>query len=228
MSSILDAFVLAVKDIFTGDPEVWNITARSLEISCSSTFFGALIFVPLGCLIHFNEFRGKRLLVNIIQTFYSLPTVFVGLVVFLVIRNVGPLGFLDLLFTPVAIVIGEVVLIGPIVTGLTISALRGVGPEIRDTAVSLGATRLQTVRTMLIEAKFGTLTAVLVGFGRAISEVGLALIVGGNIAGYTRTLPTGISLYANQGQVAKALALGIILITLALIVSVMVNRLQQR
>ena len=92
MSSIVDAFALAVKLIFTGDPEVLSITARTLEISCSSTFFGALIFVPLGCLIHFNEFRGKRLLVNIIQTFYSLPTVFVGIVVYLVVRNVGPLG----------------------------------------------------------------------------------------------------------------------------------------
>jgi tungstate transport system permease protein len=228
MSSIVDAFALAVKMIFTGDPEVLSITARTLEISCSSTFFGALIFVPLGCLIHFNEFRGKRLLVNIIQTFYSLPTVFVGIVVYLVVRNVGPLGSLDLLFTPAAIVIGEVVLIGPIVTGLTISALRGVGPEIRDTAVSLGATRFQTVRAMLIESKFATLTAVLVGFGRAISEVGLALIVGGNIARYTRTLATGTSLYANQGEVERALALGIILIALALIVSILVNRLQQR
>jgi len=228
MSEIANAFVTALRLIFTGDSEVLAITARTLEISCSSTFFAALIFVPLGCLIHFHSFRGKRLLINIIQAFYSLPTVFVGLLVFITFSRAGPLGGFGILFTPQVMVIGQVVLLSPIVTGLTISALSGVAPEIKDTAVSLGASRFQTVRTILIEARYATLTAVLVGFGRAISEVGLALMVGGNIRGFTRTLTTAMSLETQRGNIELSMALGLILITLALVVSVLVNRLQQR
>lgn len=205
-----------------------EITATTLAISGTSTFLAALIFVPLGCLIHFHDFRGKRLLVTIIQTFYSLPTVFVGLLAFMAFSKEGPLGIFGILFTPQVMVIGQVFLIGPIVTGLTISALSGVGPEIKDTAVSLGASRFQTIRTILMEARYATLTAVLVGFGRAISEVGLAIMVGGNIEGYTRVLSTAIALETTQGNIGLPLALGMILISLALVVSVLVNRLQQR
>lgn len=205
-----------------------EITATTLAISVTSTFLAALIFVPLGCLIHFHDFRGKRLLVNIIQTFYSLPTVFVGLLAFMAFSREGPLGIFGILFTPQVMVIGQVFLIAPIITGLTISALSGVAPEIKDTAVSLGASRFQTIRTILMEARYATLTAVLVGFGRAISEVGLAIMVGGNIEGYTRVLSTAIALETTQGNIGLPLALGMILISLALVVSVLVNRLQQR
>ncbi len=205
-----------------------EITATTLAISGSSTFLAALIFVPLACLIHFHDFRGKRLLVNIIQAFYSLPTVFVGLLAFMAFSKEGPLGISGILFTPQVMVIGQVFLIAPIITGLTISALSGVAPEIKDTAVSLGASRFQTIRTVLMEARYATLTAVLVGFGRAISEVGLAIMVGGNIEGYTRVLSTAIALETTQGNIGLPLALGMILISLALVVSVLVNRLQQR
>lgn len=205
-----------------------EITATTLAISGSSTFLAALIFVPLGCLIHFHDFRGKRLLVTIIQTFYSLPTVFVGLLAFMAFSREGPLGIFGILFTPEVMVIGQVFLIAPIITGLTISALSGVSPEIKDTAVSLGASRFQTIRTILIEARYATLTAVLIGFGRAISEVGLAIMVGGNIEGYTRVLSTAIALKTTQGLIGEPLALGMILISLALTVSILANRLQQR
>ena len=205
-----------------------EITATTLAISVSSTFLAALIFVPLACLIHFHDFRGKRLLVTIIQTFYSLPTVFVGLLAFMAFSKEGLLGIFGILFTPQVMVIGQVFLIAPIITGLTISALSGVAPEIKDTAVSLGASRFQTIRTILMEARYATLTAVLVGFGRAISEVGLAIMVGGNIEGYTRVLSTAIALETTQGNIGLPLALGMILISLALVVSVLVNRLQQR
>ena len=205
-----------------------EITATTLAISGTSTFLAALIFVPLACLIHFHDFRGKRLLVTIIQTFYSLPTVFVGLLAFMAFSKEGPLGIFGILFTPQVMVIGQVFLIAPIITGLTISALSGVAPEIKDTAVSLGASRFQTIRTVLMEARYATLTAVLVGFGRAISEVGLAIMVGGNIEGYTRVLSTAIALETTQGNIGLPLALGMILISLALVVSVLVNRLQQR
>jgi tungstate transport system permease protein len=225
--AIVDAFVLAVKMIFTGDAEVYSITARTLEISLSSTFIGALLFVPLGCLIYFKNFRGKRTLISIIQTCYSLPTVFVGLLVFLVFSRSGPLGFFGIMFTPQVMVIGQVVLISAIVTGLTISALSGVSPAIRETAISLGASRLQSVWTVLKEARFAVLTSIMVGFGRAISEVGLALMVGGNIRGYTRVLTTAISLEAGQGELALSLALGFILVAIALIVTILANRFLQ-
>jgi len=224
MHAIVDAFVLAVKMIFTGDAEVYSITARTLAISGSSTIIGALIFVPLGCLIYFNNFWGKKALISVIQTCYSIPTVFVGLLVYLVFSRSGPLGVFGILFTPQVMVIGQVVLISAIVTGLTISALGGVSPAIRETATSLGASRLQSVWVVVKEARFAVLTAVLVGFGRAISEVGLALMVGGNILGYTRVLTTAISLYTGQGEIALSLALGFILVALALIVTVLANR----
>jgi tungstate transport system permease protein len=180
--------------------------------------------VPLGCLIYFNNFWGKRTLISIIQTCYSLPTVFVGLLVFLVFSRAGPLGLFGIMFTPQVMVIGQVVLISAIVTGLTISALSGVSPAIRETAISLGASRFQSVWAVLKEARFAVLTAVMVGFGRAISEVGLALMVGGNIRGYTRVLTTAISLETGKGEMALALALGFILVALALIVTVLANR----
>jgi tungstate transport system permease protein len=222
--AIADAFVIAIQKIFTGDPEVYSITARTLEISLSSTIIGALLFVPLGCLIYFNNFWGKKALISIIQTCYSLPTVFVGLLVFLTFSNAGPLGIFDIMFTPQVMVIGQAVLISAIVTGLTISALSGVSPVIRETAISLGASRLQSVWVVLKEARFAVLTAVMVGFGRAISEVGLALMVGGNIRGYTRVLTTAISLETSKGDWALSLALGFILVALALIVTVLANR----
>ena len=228
MSELADAFVTALKLIFTGDPEVLAIAGRTLAISCTSTLLAALICVPLCCLIYFNSFRGKRLLTSVIQTFYSLPTVFVVLLVFITLSRAGPLGGLGWLFTPQAIIMGHVILIAPLVTGLTISALSGVSPEIKDTAISLGATRLQTVRTVLVEARYATLTAVMIGFGRAISEVGIAIMVGGNIRGFTRTLTTAMSLETSMGNIELSMALGIILVTLALLASVLVNRLQQR
>jgi len=228
VSELADAFVTALKLIFTGDPEVLAIAGRTLAISFTSTLLAALMCVPLGCLIYFHSFRGKGLLINIIQTFYSLPTVFVGLIVFITLSRAGPLGGLGILFTPQAIVVGHVILIAPLITGLTISALSGVSPDIKDTAVSLGATRFQTVRTILVEARYATLTALMVGFGRAISEVGIAIMVGGNIRGFTRTLTTAMSLETSMGNIEVSMALGIILITLALVASILVNRLQQR
>ena len=228
MSEIADAFVTALKLIFTGDAEVLSITARTMAISGSSTLIGALIFIPLGSLIYFHDFRGKRILVNLIQTLFTLPTVFVGLLVFITFSRAGPLGALGILFTPTAMIIGQAILIAPIITGLTISALSGVSPEIRETAVSLGATRFQTIGMILREARYAVVAALLLGFGRAFSEVGCAIMVGGNIRGFTRVLTTAMALEASEGNIELAMALGIILLALALIVSVLASRLQQR
>ena len=228
MSEIAHAFVTALKLIFTADSEVLAITLRTLGISCSSTLLAALIFIPLGSLIYFYSFTGKRVVVNLVQSLYSLPTVFVGLLVFIMFSTSGPLGHFGILFTPQVMVIGQMVLISPIITGLTMSAMSGVSQEIKDTALSLGATRFQTIGTIIWEARYATITTVLVGFGRAISEVGCALMVGGNIRGATRVLTTAMSLETSLGNIELAMALGIILISVALIVSILANRLQQR
>ncbi|MBA7585648.1 MAG: ABC transporter permease subunit, partial [Dehalococcoidia bacterium] len=152
----------------------------------------------------------------------------VGLFVFVLFSSAGPIGGLDILFTPAVMVVGQVVLISPIMLGLTISALSGVDKSIADTAVSLGASRFQMAAVTIREARFAVLAALIMGFGRAISEVGLSLMVGGNIQGFTRTITTAISLETSKGDLELALALGIILIVIALIINIVLNRIQQR
>ena len=228
MELIVDSLLSALALIVSLDRDVLSITGRTLAIAATSTVIASLIFVPAGSLIHFHSFRGKSMLVNVIQTLFSMPTVFVGLLVFITLSRDGPLGGLGLLFSPAAIVVGHVLLISPIMAGLTISALRGVAPEIRDTAVSLGAGRTQAIVTIVREARYGVSTAVLMGFGRALSEIGLAIMVGGNIRGYTRTLTTAMSLETSIGNFELAMALGIILVSLALTVNILVGRFQHR
>lgn len=205
-----------------------QIAGRSLAIAATSCIIATLIAIPLGSVIQFNSFRGKRLLVNIIQTLYSVPTVVIGLFVFAFLSRAGPLGSLGFLFTPAAIVIGQVLLVLPIMMGLTISALRGVDVTLTDTAISLGASRFQTASLVIKEARFAMLGTVIMGFGRAISEVGISLMVGGNISGVTRTLTTAISLETSKGYIELSLALGMILLFIALVVNIILNRLQQR
>jgi tungstate transport system permease protein len=187
-----------------------------------------VLFVPLGSLIHYFRFPGKGLLITFIRTLYSMPTVFVGLLVFIILSRTGPLGGLEMLFTPQAIVVGEVILIAPILLGLTVSALSAVPAEIADTATSLGATRMQTMAVVLREARYGVATGVFMGFGRAVSEVGIALMVGGNIRGFTRTLTTAMSLETSMGNIEFSMALGLILMALAFTISLVAYRLQQR
>ena len=228
MSDFWQGFVKAFELIVKLDPEVVEITIRTLVISLSSCAVATVVCLPLGSLIHFKQFWGKRLLINLIQTFYSIPTVVVGLVVFILFSRTGPMGVFELMYTPTIMVIGQMILISPIVLGLTISALSGVDRNIIDTACSMGAGSWQIMLLIIREARFAVIAAITLGFGRAISEVGLALMVGGNIRGYTRVLTTAISLETAKGDVELSIALGIILIILALIVNLVLNRLQQR
>ena len=203
-------------------------TWRSLRVSAASTLLATLVCVPLGAFISFRSFRGKRLLMNLIQTFYSLPTVCVGLFVFAFISRSGPFGSLGLLYTPTAMVIAQAVLISPIMIGLTISALSGVDKSIKDTTLSLGASEFQAIWAIIKESRFAVGSALILGFGRAMSEVGAAQIVGGSIDGYTRNLTTAISYEASTGDFSLALALGIILLCVALVIAVLVNFVQQK
>jgi len=228
LSELWEGLVTAVKLIISLDPEVMEIAGRSLAISATSSTIAALICLPLGAVIHFNNFLGKRALINVVQTLFSLPTVAVGLFVFVLFSHAGPLGGLDIMFTPAVMVIGQAILISPVMLGLTISALSGIDKTIADTAVSLGASGFQTAVITLREARFAVLAGLIMGFGRAISEVGLSLMVGGNIAGFTRTITTAISLETSKGDLELSLALGIILIALALVINIVLNRIQQR
>ncbi|MFB3765918.1 MAG: ABC transporter permease [Methanotrichaceae archaeon] len=228
MNEISAGLLRAIELIITLNPEIMSITARSLSISIASIIFGSLICIPLGGLIEFHDFHGKRWLMNIIQTLYSLPTVIVGLLVFLLLTRDGPLGSLNILFTPSGMVLGQTILITPIMIGLTITALRGVDVQIKETAKSLGATPPQIIFTVINEAKHSVVAAVLLGFGRAISEVGVAMMIGGNIRGYTRVLTTSIALETSMGDIELSLALGMILLLLSLVINIVINRIQGR
>jgi len=228
MNEITTGFLKAIELIVTLDPEIVEIASRSLAISLTATLLAALACIPLGGLVHFHDFTGKRILINIIQTLYSLPTVVVGLFVFLLLSRAGPLGVFGLLFTPTGMIIGQMILISPIMIGLTISALSAIGPQIKDTALSLGASHFQAILTIIKEARFAILAAVILGFGRAISEVGVAMMIGGNIRGFTRVLTSAIALETAKGEIEVSIALGIILISLALVVNLALNRVQQR
>ncbi|MFC2065919.1 ABC transporter permease [Chloroflexota bacterium] len=228
MVEIWHGLVRAVELIISLDPEVMEISWRSLRISVTSALLAALVCIPLASLIHFHRFPGKRALINLVQTLFSVPTVAVGLFVFVLFSRAGPLGGLNLLFTPAVMVLGQMLLVTPILLGLTISALSGVDKAIPDTARSLGASGFQTAVVVLREARFAVMAAVIMGFGRAISEVGLAIMVGGNIRGFTRVITTTISLETSKGDLELSIALGIILIFIALVVNMILNRIQQR
>ncbi len=228
MTEIWQGLIKAIELIVSLNPEVMKIAGRSLMISATSVILSSLICLPLGGLIHFYHFPGKRILINIIQTVYSVPTVCIGLLVFVSFSRDGPIGGLGLLFTPTVMVIGQIILITPILLGLTISALSGVDKAIKDTALSLGASDFQAIVVILKEARFAVVAAIIMGFGRAVSELGIALMVGGNIRGFTRVLTAAIALETQKGELELAIALGIILLSLAFIANLVLNRIQQR
>jgi len=228
LTEIWDGLAKAIELLTSLDPEVMQIAGRSLSIAGTSCLLASLICLPLASLIHFRQFRGKRALISTIQTLFAMPTVLIGLFVLVLFSRAGPLGLFRILFTPTAMVIGQVLLISPLLLGFTISALSGVSKEVVDTATSLGASGFQTVWLVLREARYAVLAAVIMGFARAISEVGCALMVGGNIKGATRVITTAIALEASKGDIALAIALGMVLLFLALIINIALNRLQQR
>lgn len=223
MDDIIQGVTAAVNLIVTLNPDVMEIAGLSLYISLTASFLAALISIPLGGLIHFHEFYGKRALIILIQTLYSVPTVVVGLVLYLLLSRSGPLGFLGLLWSPEGMILGQTLLIIPIMLGLVVSALGGVDRNISDTLVALGATEFQKILQIVREARYPILSAVVLGFGRAIAEVGVAMMIGGNILHQTRVLTTTIALQTGIGDFAFSIALGIILLAIALVVVLILN-----
>lgn len=215
MEFISGSFARAFALIASLDPDVISASLTSLKVSGLATAFACLFGIPIGLALATSHFFGRRLIIAVLNTFMALPTVAVGLAIYALISRAGPMGGLGLLFTIPAMVVGEFILILPIVAALTLAAVKGVDARVRPTALALGASRLQTSLATLAEARYGILAAVMAGFGRAIAEVGAAMILGGNIRGFTRTLTTAIALETGKGEFALALALGLILLTLA-------------
>ncbi|MBI5287180.1 MAG: ABC transporter permease, partial [Deltaproteobacteria bacterium] len=212
--------------LFSLDPEVYSIAWVSFKIASTATLFATLIGLPLGFLIGSRTFPCRGILILLLNTLMAIPTVVVGLLVYALVSSQGFLGDLQLLFTPTAIIIGEFFLTLPILINLTLTAVQGVDPRVRETAVTLGAGPLQTAWTILREVRFALVAAVILGFGRAVSEVGVAIMVGGNIKGYTRTLTTAIALETGKGEFGFGLALVFILLVMAFLVNIFFRYLQ--
>jgi tungstate transport system permease protein len=188
----------------------------------------ALLGVPTGLWLGLNRFRGRQILLALLNTLMALPTVVVGLLLFGLLSRQGPLGPLGLLFTPLAMIAGQTVLATPIVANLVLAAVTGADQRIINTALTLGASRFQAAIQLLREIRFGVMAAVIAGFGRVIAEVGVAMMLGGNIRNSTRTMTTAIALETSKGEFAFGLALGVLLLSVALLVNLFLNVLQQR
>jgi tungstate transport system permease protein len=210
------AFGQAISLLLSGDSEVWFITWTSLRFSLSSAVIACVPGIPLGVLIALKRFRGRRALLAVLNTLMALPTVVVGLVVYSLISRSGPLGGLGLLFTPRAVVIGQAILALPIVISMTASGLSSLDPLFPEVLTTLGASRRGIFWMTLREARGAVLSASLAAFGRVVGEVGAAMMLGGNIRGYTRTITTAIALETSKGEFELGLALGIILMITSL------------
>ncbi len=223
---LLDALHNAMRMIFPLDAEVLQYAQRSLGIAAAATLIAAAMGIPLGMLIAERDFRGKRAVVTVLNTLLALPTVVVGLLVYSFFSRSGPLGPLQLLFSVPGIIAGEVLLILPIVTAFTLTAVARTDRDVRKTALAMGAGRRQVLWIVFRESRFGVVAAVIAAFGRVVSEVGLAMILGGNIDGSTRTMTTAILVNIDTGSFALALALGIVLLAISLSINVLLQYFQ--
>ncbi len=208
--------------------DLLHVTVLSIFVSVSATLLASAMAVPLGTVMGLHKFRGREVVKTFTYTLYGFPPVVAGLLIYLLLSQRGPLGSLNLLFTPAAMILAQMVLVFPIITGLTMSSVSQVAGEVKETAMTLGADRWQTAKTVLNEARIGVISAIMVGFGRAIAEVGAVLMVGGNIRWHTRVLTTAIVLETRRGNFEYALVLGAVLLTVALIVFFVLKRYQDK
>lgn len=216
MNSVADAAGQAFGLVAAADPKLVDIVLRSLRVSLSAVLIGCLIGLPLGAVIAVNEFRGRRALIVTLNGLMGLPSVVVGLAVYLLLSRAGPLGAWGILFTPTAMVIAQSILITPTIAALSRQVVSDAWQEYREQLRSLGESKLGAVPTLLWDLRFSLMTIVLAGFGRAASEVGAVMIVGGNIDGVTRVMTTSIALETSKGDLPLALGLGFILLFIVL------------
>jgi tungstate transport system permease protein len=219
---ILGGIVKALQLIASGDPTLYGIVYRSLLFSGIAIILATLWGTPIALLLGLKNFRGKTLVKTIFSSLIGIPTVVLGLVLYLVFSNGGPLGVLGLLYTPGAIILGEAVLVTPILISIMTTAIEAVDPEIMNLAKTLGASESQASIAVLKEAINGVLLSNIASFNRAIAELGVALLVGGNIAGLTDVLTTAISRYTARGELDLAIALGIILMVIVFLINTIV------
>ncbi|HXR52645.1 MAG TPA: ABC transporter permease [Steroidobacteraceae bacterium] len=206
--------------VFSGDPALFAIVRLSLAVSLGATLLAAVVGAPLGAMIALSRFRGRQAIVVALNALMGLPPVVIGLAVYLLLSRSGPLGSLGLLFTPAAMVVTQTILVLPIIAALTRQIVEDLWLEYRDELAAMGVGPLRRVRTLLWDARFSLVTALLAGFGRAAAEVGSIIIVGGNIEGFTRTMTTTIALETSKGNLPLAMGLGMILLCIVLAVNV--------
>ena len=228
MELIGEGLARAFRLVAAGDPEVLGITWLSLQVSAAATGLALLVGMPLGAVLALVRFPGRALVVALVNTGMGLPPVVVGLFVSILLWRSGPLGFLELLYTPAAIVLAQFVIAVPIVTGLTLAAVQQIPERFRLQMLALGASRGQLVWVLVREARLPMLAALMAGFGAVISEVGASLMVGGNIRGQTRVLTTATVLETSKGNFDVAIALSVILLALTFLVNWALTWLQQR
>jgi tungstate transport system permease protein len=228
MDLILEGIKKAFYLLVTFDPEVMGITWLSLEVSGTATLISLVIGVITGTAVALTQFPGKRFVISLINTGMGLPPVVVGLFVTIFLWRNGPLGFLEILYTPTAIIIAQAVIATPIVMGITLASMQQLPKKLRLQILALGATRLQMVWMLVKEARLPLLAAVMAGFGGVISEVGASIMVGGNIKGYSRVLTTATVMETSRGNFDVAIALSIILLLFAFLINLMLTQIQQR
>ncbi|HSQ34440.1 MAG TPA: ABC transporter permease [Candidatus Binatia bacterium] len=226
MDYILDGLKHGLAILLPPDREVLRIVFLSLAVSGGATLLAALAAIPAALFLALKRFRGKRFLVGMINTALSVPAVLIGLLVYGLVNRRGPLGPLELLFTPGAMVLAQALLAFPIITALTLAALKGIAGDARDLALSLGADRRQLALAVIRQGRFAFLTALIVGFSRVLGETGMTLMVGGNIKGHTRVLTTAISLETMKGNFEIGIALGIVMLLAAVTVNILLQWVQ--
>jgi len=221
--TLVEAFLQAVDLILKGDPEVFSVTLRSISVSLLGTLIACSWSIPVALVLGLSSFRGKKVIRGIFNALLGIPTVALGLLLYLFLSKSGPLGLFHLLYTPFGISIGTSILIAPIIISFTCSALESTDLELRDLARTLGASNVQTSLAIMREAMWGLVLAVIAAFNRAIAELGIAMMVGGNIRYVTRVLTTSIALETAKGEIPFSIALGIILMTIVLSVSLLLS-----
>jgi tungstate transport system permease protein len=228
MDFLGEGFRRALTLLLSGDADVLGIVLLSLKVAVVATLVSCVLGLPLGYFLATRRFWGRRAALTVVNTALAFPTVVVGLLLYGLLSRRGPLGGLGWLYTWQAIVVGDVLLALPIAAALSAAAIQGVDPRVRRTAETLGAGRWRTAWTVAREARFALAAVITAAFGQVVAEVGTAMIVGGNIRGSTRTLTTAVALYTSQGDFGLALALGLVLLMLALIVNIALQVLQGR
>jgi len=214
--------------LVSGDPVLYEIIFLTLKVSSLATMIALLIGLPLGVYLGLRSFPGRKFVVSVVNTLMGLPPVVAGLIVWMALSRYGPLGFLEIIYTPTAIVIAQVIIATPVVTGLTLAAIQQIDVRFQEQIRALGANQLQFLWVLVKEARYSLLAAVIAGFGAAISEVGAAMMVGGNIFGQTRVLTTAVVLEVSRGNYEVALALSFVLVFITYLITAALTSLQQK